>query len=154
MTTQRFDEPLPNGRFGMRHYCAVHHHLFQDVYFWAGKLRDVRISKDGSTFCYPERIKPELQRVFEELRGERFLRGLNRTVFAAMAAHILAELNAIHPFRDGNGRAQMAFLALLAVRAGHPLDLSRLQPASFLAAMIASFHGDEERLAKQIKKLT
>jgi cell filamentation protein len=154
MTTQRFDEPLPNGRLGTRHYFAVHKHLFQDVYSWAGKPRTVRISKGTSMFCCPENILSELKRLFENLRDEHSLRNLESKEFSLGAARFLSGLSAIHAFRDGNGRAQMAFLALLAIRAGHPLDLSRLHPDSFLAAMIASFHGDEEPLAKQIEELT
>jgi cell filamentation protein len=69
------------------------------------------------------------------------------------AAHFLAELNAIHPFRDGNGRTQLAFLSMLAMAAGHPLRLDRIDPEPFLAAMIASFRGDEAPLAAQIASL-
>lgn len=36
-TAQRADEPLPSGRLSVTHYRALHHHLFQDVYAWAGK---------------------------------------------------------------------------------------------------------------------
>ena len=66
--------------------------------------------------------------------------------FARDAAHFLAELNAIHPFREGNGRTSLAFLALLAARAGHPLDLQRLEPNAMLRAAIESFHGRNARL--------
>jgi cell filamentation protein len=56
ITAQRSDEPLPTGRFSVRHYNAIHRHLFQDVYRWAGRVRTVRITKGTSTFCYPEHI--------------------------------------------------------------------------------------------------
>ena len=105
MTTQRFDEPLPSGRFSVRHYCAIHHHLFQDIYSWAGKFRSVRISRRESAFCYPEHIAKEMRILFAELRKNSFLRELSEKEFAIQAAHFLAELNAIHAFRDGNGRA-------------------------------------------------
>lgn len=153
MTSQRFDEPLPTGRFSVRHYRAIHHHLFQDVYQWAGKLRTVRISRGGSPFCYPENIAEELRRLFATLKKERFLRTLSQKDFAREAAHFLAELNAIHVFRDGNGRAQVAFVAILADRAGHPLDLVKLHPKTFLEAMVASFFGDEKGLAAELGKL-
>jgi cell filamentation protein len=51
-TVQRADEPLPVGRLSVRHYRAIHHHLFQDVYAWAGKFRTVRLGKERSAFCY------------------------------------------------------------------------------------------------------
>lgn len=152
-TARRFQEAMPGGRWSVRHYRAVHHHIFQDVYPWAGRLRTVRISRGDSVFCYPERLAIELRRVFENLRRSGVLRRRDRAGFAAGAAHFLAELNAIHAFRDGNGRAQLAFVALLAAQAGHPLDLGRLDPAAFLSAMIASFHGNEEPLATHLMAL-
>ena len=153
MTTQRFDEPLPRGRFSVSHYCAVHHHLFQDVYSWAGKFRNVRISRRGSAFCYPEHIAKEMRRLFADLGKRSLLRELSQKEFAIQAANFLAELNAIHAFRDGNGRSQLAFVTMLADRAGHPFDLARLRPAKFLKAMVASFFGNEKLLAAELGKL-
>ena len=142
MTTQRFDEPLPAGRFSVSHYCAVHHHLFQDVYSWAGKFRSVRISRKESAFCYPENIAKEIRTLFANLRKRNLLGELSQKEFAVQAAHFLAEMNAIHAFRDGNGRAQLAFVIMLADRAGHPVNLAKLRPGKFLKAMVASFFGN------------
>ncbi len=153
MTFARADEPLPAGRLSVRHYRAIHHHLFQDVYAWAGKLRTVRLSKDTSTFCYPEHITGKMRRLFAWLGERNHLRDLDAAAFSRDAAHFLAELNAIHPFREGNGRTQLTFLALLAERAGHPLDLDRLDPAAMLHAMIRSFNADEAPLAGVIETL-
>jgi cell filamentation protein len=80
--------------------------------------------------------------------------GLSRETFGAQAASFLSTLNAIHPFREGNGRTQTIFLTLVADRAGHPLNLDKLEPEAFLAAMVASFAGDERKLVKQMLKLT
>jgi cell filamentation protein len=153
MTFARSEEPLPSGRLSVAHYRAIHHHLFQDVYAWAGKFRTVRLTKGASTFCYPENIAREMRVLFDWLRRRRYLCGLAAADFARDAAHFLAELNAIHPFREGNGRTQLIFLALLADRADHPLDLDRLDPAATLDAMIDSFNGDESALAAIIMGL-
>jgi len=152
-TAQRADEPLPSGRLSVTHYRALHHHLFQDLYAWAGKFRTVRVSKDGSAFCYPENIQREMSALFGGLKKQRCLRGLAADQFAKEATRFLATLNAIHPFREGNGRTQTAFLALIADQAGHPIDLQRLEPEVFLKAMIASFHGNEKPLLQQIQRL-
>ena len=138
-TAQRADEPLPHGRLSVSHYRAIHHHLFQDVYAWAGKFRTMRLGKDGSAFCYPENIAREMRELFGSLKRKRYLRGLSRADFAREVASFLSTLNAIHPFREGNGRTQTIFLALLADRAGHPLDLEKLVPKAFLATMVSSF---------------
>lgn len=63
-TMQRADEPLPNGRLSVRHYRAIHRHLFQDVYPFAGRFRTVRLAKDASAFCYPEHIAREMRALF------------------------------------------------------------------------------------------
>ena len=151
---QRGEEPLPGGSLSVAHYRAVHRHLFRDVYRWAGRFRTVRISKPGSMFCYPERIPAEMDRVFSELQRAGFLRGLGRGDFVTGAAGFIADLNAIHPFREGNGRAQMVFLALVASRAGHPLRLERIDGPRFLAAMVAGFHGDVSVLEAQLASIT
>lgn len=153
MTFARSEEPLPRGWLSVHHYRAIHHHLFQDIYDWAGKYRTVRLSKDTSTFCYPEHIAREMKRVFSDLKTEAYLRGRSRRDFARAAAHFLAELNAIHPFREGNGRTQLTFLALLADQAGHPLDLNKLDPDATLAAMIKSFNGNEMPMTAVISML-
>ncbi len=153
MVAQRAREPLPRGTLTISHYRSIHRHLFQDVYRWAGRYRSVRIHKQGSTFCYPEHIPREMRALFARLRGAEFDAGLPASEVAVQAAHFLAELNAIHPFREGNGRSQLSFAALIAVRAGHSLALGRLDPEAFLAAMVRSFAGEETSLVSQLRGL-
>jgi cell filamentation protein len=149
----RSEEPLPAGRFSATHYCAVHRHLFQDVYGWAGRYRTVRMSKDRSPFCFPENIAREMRGLFGRLQDADCLRGREKDGFTEGAARFLTYLNAIHPFREGNGRTQLTFTTLLAAKAGHPFELSRLDPEGFLQAMIASFFGDEVPLRRQLRSL-
>jgi len=153
ITSARAREPLPAGDLDFAHYCAVHHHLFQDVFEWAGKPRTVRISKHGSPFCFPENIEAQATALFFNLKKTDFLRNLSPEKFATDAAHFLSELNAIHAFREGNGRVQLTFLALLALRAGHPLDVEKLDPEAMLNPMVASFKGDESQLTDVIASL-
>ena len=153
ISSARAEEPLPEGVLDFTHYKAVHHHLFQDVYDWAGQVRAVRISKGGNPFCFPENIEDQATKLFDDLRAADHLRNLDAQAFSAKAAHFLAELNAIHAFREGNGRSQLTFFALLADQAGHPLDLDKLEPEEMLAAMVASFDGDERKLATIVEGL-
>jgi len=152
-TAQRAEEPLPEGSLDAAHYRAIHRHLFQDVYPWAGELRTVRIDKDGSAFCYPEHIPAMLGGLFERLEQEDFSQDLDVETFASKAARFLSDLNAIHPFREGNGRAQNVFLHLVASQAGHPFDFGNLDAKAFLDAMVLSFYGDTAPLEKQILML-
>ncbi len=153
ISSARAEEPLPEGALDFSHYKAVHHHLFQDVYDWAGQPRTVRISKGGNPFCFPENIEDQATKVFDDLRAANYLRYLDAKTFSAKAAHFLAELNAIHAFREGNGRSQLTFFALLADHADHPIDFDKLEPENMLSAMIASFGGDERKLAGIIERL-
>lgn len=143
----RAEEPFPAGAFDLDHYLALHRHLFQDVYAWAGELRTIRIGKDGNWFCYPE-----LRRVFAELDATALDR-MTINSFATHIAHFLAELNAVHPFRDGNGRTQLSFAAMLAEPAGFRFDETQLHPNRIMQAMIESFSGDESLLAALVRDL-
>lgn len=142
MYLSRAAEPLPDGELNYAHYRAIHHHLFQDVYDWAGEERTIRIAKRGSTFAYPEHLHRTMTAVFHELSERNFLRNINDTAFAQGAAYFLSEINAAHPFREGNGRTQLAFLKLLCVNSGRSFDDDALDPELTLNAMISSFHGD------------
>lgn len=153
ITSQRALEPLPVGHFDKSHYLAIHSHLFQDVYEWAGHVRTVRIAKDGSMFCYPEHIDAELTKLFDRLQAASCFRYLPPESLVLCLAHFVAELNAIHAFREGNGRTQLAFLMLLAHQAGHPLNLDQMRPERIMNAMIRSFGGDETELATEIAAL-
>lgn len=153
MTALRSREVLPDGDFGPAHYCAIHHHLFQDVYVWAGQYRKVRMSKGQSAFCFHENIERESEKLFRTLQGTVFQGGAKRAEFIDAAAEFLSELNAIHAFRDGNGRTQLTFMHLVAERAGHPIQLARVKRKTFLPAMIASFRGDLDPLRRELAKL-
>jgi cell filamentation protein len=153
MSTLRGGEALPTGRFGPAHFRRVHRHLFGDVYTWAGRYRTVRTAKGGNWFCFPEYIASQMDSLFARLQQASFLPGADDEAFLTEATAFLAELNAIHPFREGNGRAQLAFLYLIALRAGHPLRLDRIKPATFLRAMIHSFDGRLAALREELAGL-
>jgi cell filamentation protein len=154
MFDSRAAETLPDGELDFAHYRALHRHFFQDVYEWAGELRVIRTGKSDSWFCYPEYIENEAERLFDELAARGYLAAAeDRDTFAQEAAWFLAELNAIHPFREGNGRIQLVFLTMLARNAGHRLDERKLRPKPLLDAMIASFSGTIVSLTAEIRRI-
>jgi cell filamentation protein len=153
ISNQRAQEPIPEGDLDYAHYCALHKHLFQDVYDWAGEPRKIRIGKGGNWFCFPENIDAEMTKLFASLARQNNFADLSKTEFAKRAAHFLAELNAIHPFREGNGRTQLSFLGIVAEQAGHPLDFEKLKPDEILSGIIESFTGDEDNLRRAITDL-
>jgi cell filamentation protein len=153
ISTLRAQEHLPHGTFDSAHYCSIHHHLFQDVYEWAGQYRTVRTSKGGNAFCYPEHIPAQMDALFRTIRGGAAFVEKSRSEFQREAARFLGELNAIHPFREGNGRAQLAFLGLIGAMSGHPFAFERIDRNAFLQAMIESFLGRFEGLTAELGKL-
>ena len=142
MYLTRAEEPFPGGDLGYDHYRGIHHHLFQDVYEWAGQQRTIRIGKGGNWFCYPEYLASEMARVFSPDRIEAALAAPDKESFAVQTAALLADINAGHPFREGNGRTQLAYLALLAATAGWDFDPGALDPDRVISAMIDSFSTD------------
>jgi len=106
------------GGYDLAHLQAAHRYTFGDMYPWAGELRTVRIAKDGDLFALPEHIGPYLTTLFTDLAREDFLHGLDREQFAERLTYYYAEINAVHPFREGNGRTQRAFLGQIAKAAG------------------------------------
>jgi cell filamentation protein len=153
MSNARAQEPIEVQVLGYDFYRSLHHHLFQDVYDWAGEPRKIRIGKGGNWFCFPENIEAEMQRLFDALAEKDELQNLDNAEFAKQSAHFIAELNAIHPFREGNGRTQLSFLELLAARAGHPLDIQKMNPKDVFDAIVESFAGNEHRLEGTIAGL-
>jgi cell filamentation protein len=135
---QRLEEGLPKGNFDLDHLCAIHRHLFQDVYEWAGEIRTVEIARGKHQFMFGSYIVTGMQDVHNRLRTKNFLKDLDAAAFAREAAQIIGDLNYVHPFREGNGRAQVQYLKQLAANAGHPIDLSRLKKAQWIEASKAA----------------
>ena len=99
-----YEHPLAP-TYDVDHLRAVHRHLFGDIYDWAGEPRTINMAKEDTVFAPVGQIVPSLQRLFGELAGEGHLRRLGRSAFLGAMTHYLGKLNAIHPFREGNGRA-------------------------------------------------
>ncbi len=131
-------------------YCAIHRYLFQDIYDWAGECRVVDIARTDNLFCLVPYIARELAKLFDVIRSENYLRGLGTADFAERAAEHVIELNAIHPFREGNGRALRAFLFVLARQAGHDIKVERIEAVTWNEASRVSFRTGESRPMRNI----
>lgn len=150
LVAQRISEGVPEGRFDLTHLKAIHRHLFQDIYDWAGEVRTVEINKDGNQFQFLRYIETGMADVHHRLSASDFLQGLTRAAFAREAGVIIGDVNHVHPFREGNGRAQLQYLKQLAERAGHPIALDMLNGPGWVAASRAAHRGDYGPVAKEI----
>jgi cell filamentation protein len=135
---QRIEEGVPLGEFDLAHIKAIHKHLFQDMYEWAGKLRTVELSKGGHHFQPVGYIETGIENIHGRLIERTFLVGWTSDAFAREAAQIIGDLNYVHPFREGNGRTQLQYLKLLSRRAGLDIDLTRLKPDEWQKASRAA----------------
>lgn len=142
IVAQRTAQGVPSGNFDLKHLQSIHRHLFQDVYDWAGMLRTVEISKDGRQFQFRQYIGVGMADIHRRLIAMSFLTGLDDPAFAEEASKIIGDVNYVHPFRDGNGRTQLLYLEQLCMRAGHSIDLRRLDPQQWLEASRRSYAGD------------
>lgn len=141
------------GSFDRAHLRQIHRELFGEVFPWAGELRPTDLRRPGfPPFVRKEFLAVTLDNTLAVLAAEKHLKGLNEETFSARAAYFLGEINHIHPFRDGNGRAQREFFRELAAEAGHRLNWSRVKPALMNEASIQSHqHMDNSGLIAVIR---
>jgi cell filamentation protein len=142
------------GNFDIRHLRLIHKYIFQDVFPWAGDFREVTTSRTNSfSFPPPKFLIPSLENLFATLRDENHLKHLTPDAFAIRAAHYLSEINAVHPFREGNGRTQREFIRTLALTAGHRLVWTNLtQTENNEASRISYSTGNSSLLADLIRQ--
>ena len=101
----------------------------------------------------PQYIDSSAAIIFRELHDEDCLRGLSRDALVGRLAYYLGEVNALHPFREGNGRAQRAFFAQLARSTGFTLAWQHLDAARNVEASAAIMRGDPEPMRKMLDAL-
>lgn len=134
--------------FDFKHYKAIHKHLFQDIYDWAGKVRDVDISKKGTRFCPYDKIDDQAGRIFARLQKLNYLQGMAKGKFVAEFVDLYMTTNYLHPFREGNGRTQRLFLAQLARNANYKLDFADIDIDELMITTIQSAQGVKDGLLR------
>lgn len=151
MVAQRMQEPVPTGVFNLEHLQDIHHHLFQDVYDWAGEIRKVEINKGNEQFQFRQFITQGMDDVQQRLKDQNYLNGLDKQSFSKQAGIILGDINYVHPFREGNGRSQMLYLKQLGHQAGHSIDLSKFDQQQWLHASKQAHNADYTTMSQAIE---
>ena len=152
LVTQRLLEAVPAGDFDLAHLKAIHRHLFQDVYEWAGEIRTVEIAKDDSRFQPRRFIEVGMADVHRRIVAAGYFQATSPETFADGAGPVLGDVNQVHPFREGNGRTQLQYLKRLAERAGHGLNFGRLDREAWMEASRRSNAGDHEAITHCIRQ--
>ena len=129
--------------------CEIHKTIFGDLYEWAGQIRRGDFfSKGDSIFCRGQYIKESANKIMGDLRNENFLKGLDKTRFIERTAFYMGEVNALHPFREGNGRTAREFFRQLSLNANYLLDFGKTDNEKLLIADIEAFNGRYDDLVK------
>lgn len=126
------------GRFTVTHLCKIHRCLLGDIYAFAGHFRREDIMEGTTRFLAHGRIKPQLTQLLHELKLENYLLDFDFEGLIDRSAYYFAELNYIHPFREGNGRATREFMRQLYALNGYEVNWSSVTTEALLSAMEVS----------------
>lgn len=127
---------------GLPYLCAIHRHLYQDIFDWAGQIREVDIYQGDTRFCHFDYIEKEGNALMQDLEDEHELQNLDKATFIERLSHYYCEINVLHPFRIGNGIAQRIFFEQLALHAGYSLDWRGIDPQAWSQANQSGAMGD------------
>ena len=139
------------GNFDLKHLQDIHRFLFEDIYPWAGELRQVNIAK-GNQFCLFHNLEMYSDSIFSKLKKENYL--IECGNLPHRLAYYLSEINVLHPFREGNGRTQRLFIEYLADNAGATVDFSDVSPEEMIVASAESFACEYEKINAMFERIT
>ncbi|SFB41420.1 Fic/DOC family protein [Clostridium frigidicarnis] len=129
-----------DGKFDFEHLKEIHRFLFGDIYDWAGMVRNVNIAK-GNQFCRFDFIEEQMEELLSNLKKENYLLDCKvKFDLAKRLAYYLGEINAIHPFREGNGRSQRMFIEYLSFHVGYQFDFMKITSQEMLEASVNAFN--------------
>ncbi len=144
---------IQNRKIDFELWKDIHKIMFSDVYEWAGSIRTVRMSKGISLFANPQFIEHSAKDAFKQLEKENYLAGLSFEKICTQLSYYYNTLNAIHPFREGNGRTLKVIITEIARRVGYDISWEKLSFKENIAASIAGFNCDYDPFDKIFKNI-
>jgi len=138
--------------FDFAYLKKIHHQLFGDIYPSGGQVRTVLAAK-RTEFCSHEFIESTAEDIFSRLQKGHYLKGMDREEFINDLAFFMGEVEALHPFRDGNGRTTRLFFYQLAMYAGYDIDWAMVDPDRLLEADISAIDGDYQLLIDVLEEV-
>ena len=151
LRTYELNEKPLKGNFDFKYLKDIHRYLFQDIYRWAGEIRNCNIAKQD-LFCLAEHIESFGNDVFNKLKKEKNFVDYDNETKLDKLVELFADINALHPFREGNGRSQRVFIESLAKINGIYLDLTNVSSLDMIIASHESINGDYNKLKVMFKK--
>ncbi len=150
LRTYELNENPLKGNFDFKYLKVIHKYLFQDVYRWAGDIRNCNIAKQD-LFCLSEHIESFGTDVFNKVKKEKYFVDYDNETTLDKLVELFADINALHPFREGNGRSQRVFIESLAKINGINLDLTNVSKMDMIVASHESINGDYKKLKDMFK---
>jgi len=151
LRTYELNENPLKGEFDFKYLKSIHKYLFQDIYKWAGSIRTCNIAKKD-LFCLAEYIESYGKEVFDKLKDENYFINYDNETKLNKLVDLFADINALHPFREGNGRSQRLFIESLAKINGIYLDLTNVDKMEMIIASHESINGDIIKLKTMFEK--
>lgn len=133
---------LPFENVNFAYYKNLHKYIFNEIYDWAGTIRNVEMRKKGTRFCPVEKIEERAIIIFDRLKAHNYLKDFQGEEFINEFVDLYCELNFLHPFREGNGRIQRLFLLLLLKDMGKTIEFKDIDTDLLMLATIKSVSGD------------
>ncbi len=140
--TMKIEKEIKFNNVDFNFYKNLHKQLFDDLYEWAGTVRNINISKKGTVFCNSDDIERIGKLKFDRLKSLNFLKNTPKDQFLDELTELYHDLNMLHPFREGNGRTLRLFITLLVRNAGHNLNFSECDSDMLMIATIKAAQGD------------
>ena len=139
------------GNFDFNHLKAINRFLFQDLYEWAGEMRKCEMEK-LDIFCLYSNLEYFANSIFEGLKKDEYYIDLSYSDKLSKLADLFGDINALHPFREGNGRTQREFIEELAKVNGIDLDLTHIGQIKMIEASHRSMYGDNSYLLEMFNE--
>lgn len=140
--TMKIEREIKFNNVDFNFYKNLHKQLFDDLYEWAGTVRNINISKKGTVFCNSDDIERIGKLKFDRLKSLNFLKNTPKDQFLDELTELYHDLNMLHPFREGNGRTLRLFITLLVRNAGYNLNFSECDSDMLMIATIKAAQGD------------
>ncbi|GAB2023848.1 Fic family protein [Pseudolactococcus yaeyamensis] len=137
----------------MKDILAIHQYIFQDLYWWAGKYREVNISKSGNSFMAMQSFA-SAELYMNSLLNDYLQNAHTREDIIRHLALILDNQNYLHPFREGNGRAQREVVRVLALEKGYKAQIKiESDDAVYNLYMDGTVYNDVKKLEQLFDKI-
>jgi cell filamentation protein len=138
-----FEKSPVSGKLDLPYLKKIHKFIFEDIYNWAGEIREGDfLIKGDSIFCRAMYIESMAADIYNKLKSEAFLKNLNKSDFISRLAFYMGEINALHPFREGNGRTARIYFRQLCKNAGYQLNFHKIKKEDLIKADIMAFSRD------------